>query len=81
MTANFRSTDGSCDCSCSEPLLCDFQNVCIVGIIPGGLMIALINHNTNNLAVIKKKKKKKITHPELVAAVGVNSINRLRCHF
>ena len=77
MTANFKSTLWSCDCSCSESLNV-LQNVHLVGFFLNDLLLAMISHNDYqaadlNLAVMKK------TQPWglLAAAVGINPFAKL----
>ena len=46
MTANFKSTTWSCDCSCTESMFYVLQNVSIVDTILYGLLMAMISHTS-----------------------------------
>ena len=73
----FQIYSWSCDCSWSESLLNVLQSV---PLLDSTLFIDRRDQSHNqathlNLAVTKS------TKPVSVAAVGVNPVNRLRCHF
>ena len=76
MTTHFNSSVG-CVTAIALNLLNVLQTDPLVGSVLHDLLIAVISHITKNLnlGVIKS------SQPVLAAAVGVNPVNRLRCHF